>query len=411
MSECSPLANASSRGLSAAAAMGVVDSFTSGSFDFDMDYTDYAQATSYLTNGGNGAAAAAAASGSSSQCLGGMINNSNAHLVNSLFAVPTTPTRLANPAPAPHNNDYNGFMVPQHPAQRQEHGFLHIPNAQTHNNMYNYNRTYHHPTVQSAYGSAASVASSSRRPVYQEEEYKQPARDTTLSMRSRVQAPPAPMFPQSAHHHNNRSIETFGLNLGSSPIDFPPIQEEPRNNTQEDPFESKGDPDNYVGAAAVSIAPGAGSFGGSQGGSELGIPTFRSGSPHVATFGERAGSPSGSVSSINSPTDNRTTSSKSSRTVVACVSCHQAKAKCDTERPCRRCVKMGKGAECLDRPHKSRARVKGDKQDSAQQKSLEISRKFSQVLSQVWLKSCKSVLEQAFQSNDLAFYYSTAQKV
>ena len=39
------------------------------------------------------------------------------------------------------------------------------------------------------------------------------------------------------------------------------------------------------------------------------------------------------------------------RTAVACVACHTAKAGCDSARPCRRCVRLGKGDSCVSRPH------------------------------------------------------------
>ena len=44
------------------------------------------------------------------------------------------------------------------------------------------------------------------------------------------------------------------------------------------------------------------------------------------------------------------------QTRVACENCHRQKLRCDTKRPCRRCIDSGREQFCCDRPHRKTGR-------------------------------------------------------
>ena len=44
------------------------------------------------------------------------------------------------------------------------------------------------------------------------------------------------------------------------------------------------------------------------------------------------------------------------QTRVACEQCHRQKLRCDTKRPCRRCIDSGRKQFCCDRPHRKTGR-------------------------------------------------------
>lgn len=56
---------------------------------------------------------------------------------------------------------------------------------------------------------------------------------------------------------------------------------------------------------------------------------------------------------------------KERKTTVACVNCWKAKSGCDSSRPCSRCVRLGKESECVDRTHKKSGRPRKDQSAKA----------------------------------------------
>ena len=49
------------------------------------------------------------------------------------------------------------------------------------------------------------------------------------------------------------------------------------------------------------------------------------------------------------------------RTPVACLACHKAKTSCSADRPCKRCIRIGKPHECCDRPHMKKGRPRKER--------------------------------------------------
>lgn len=144
----------------------------------------------------------------------------------------------------------------------------------------------------------------------------------------------------------------------------------------------------------------------------------------LSTNGESKGDKNDS-SSLNDRKD-------SNRTVVACVVCHRAKARCDSGRPCSRCVRLGRSEECLDRPHKKRSRSsKRAASIVANATAAAVAefgregylgilmgeyspsrfKKYSSILSSIWFESCKNALQKCSESSDFVRYYNEARKM
>eukprot|EP00808_Paulinella_micropora_P020783 g3163.t1 len=53
----------------------------------------------------------------------------------------------------------------------------------------------------------------------------------------------------------------------------------------------------------------------------------------------------------------------------ACIICHKAKTRCDGQRPCQRCARLGRAEKCIERPNRKRQCLPADRADSILAKS------------------------------------------
>lgn len=135
------------------------------------------------------------------------------------------------------------------------------------------------------------------------------------------------------------------------------------------------------------------------------------------------------------------------RTRVACTHCYQAKAGCDSKRPCSRCVRLNKEDECVDRVHKKRATgarrgvrrhqqrqqhqqqrgagglgraglggpatgggPNGDVESALEMSVESVASRFSNTLGEMWLYQCQNTLEESLDES-IEAYQNACQRV
>jgi len=93
----------------------------------------------------------------------------------------------------------------------------------------------------------------------------------------------------------------------------------------------------------------------------LNLRTVGSGSSTAPIYGVATGFQD--LKATSSRNDNRVTVKRS------CINCKLAKTRCDNERPCRRCVRTGREATCVDSVHKKRGRKRSVNPSTAAMKA------------------------------------------